>query len=290
MVAVSAASLVNAVKAVEQVLTLRARQRCALVCDRQHGVTALLAERYLHRAALGMAHGVIEQYRHELLEFAAVTLDKNVRRKVALESQPLFKRHAFKRQRLAGCKAAEVNSLGLQGGAFGPRKLQKLRDKLAHALIFVADIRKPPIFADLTGKQLGVCAHDRDRRFQLVSGVGDKALLLLEAVLERAHNALCDVHRQEEEHDNRRRSEDERVAQKSGGVFVYHGVVHEGHERVAVLVGTVICKAAARAVVPAVGRDIERKLLKLGVRVHRRRLVYRLEHRARFVHGDRVEV
>ena len=92
-------------------------------------------------------------------------------------------------------------------------KVQKLPHQHSHAFIFVLNILKPLVVANLPDQKLCAGADHGNRSFQFVTGIGNKLPLLLIAFFQRRNDLLCKEPRKEEKHHQGNPAEDQGVSE-----------------------------------------------------------------------------
>ena len=97
-----------------------------------------------------MTDRIIQKDGNQLCELRRIACKQDTFLNIGLQRFSLIKSKALKGKRFAGHNAGEVHLFHGDFRIFSPGKIQQLFYKTAHTLIFILDIGKPLITADLT--------------------------------------------------------------------------------------------------------------------------------------------
>ncbi|CDN42633.1 hypothetical protein BN871_BR_00040 [Paenibacillus sp. P22] len=207
---------------------------------------------------VGVFHGVVQQDHDDLADLLAAADGSQAGLNLIREFQVLFVDDRLHRQNDAFHRFAQVerNLEHPVAGILHLGQVQQVVRQRLHALGFRLDVMQP---LGLSGdrvvavreQHVGVGVDDGQRRLQLVRGIGDEALLLVERLPHRSDGAACEVpaHKIDDgEHDES--DQRERVDHRGenfllgGHVQVNDGIAFRGTLRAVSPVGAVERKAA----------------------------------------------
>ena len=231
------AGRIRAVEAVEEVGELLRRDGVAGVFHLERGIAPALAERQAHGRARGrVLHGVVEQDGEHLPQLVRAAAHGEVLRQLILERVPRLEGDRLEGHGRLVRQLAQRDRLHrrFRAAAVAAGEGQHPLDKAAHTLRLGADVVE--ILGALGGalllcEEVGRGEDDRQRRFQLVRRVGDKALLLVPRALHRAHGQSREQIAEPEEHRQRPQPQQQARTQQLAQGGLLAGAVGEGDAR-----------------------------------------------------------